>query len=74
MDYQQSMKNNFIVLARLERAEMGRVTVSSLGTLSGVSGRTMESGFSLAGIKGAVAAHFLVPTGPWVSFLEKFIP
>lgn len=68
------MKNNFLDLPRLERAEMG-VTVSNLATPSVVTGTTVESDFSLAGMTGlgrgageGVAAHFLIPTGLCVSF------
>ena len=62
MGYQQSMENSFMVLARLERAETGGLAISSLGTPTVMTGKTMESVFPLAGRKvGAITAHFLVP-------------
>lgn len=64
MDYQQNMKDNFTVLARLERAKMGSLTVSSPGTPRRMTGEFWND-------VGAVAAHFLAPNQPSVSFYNN---
>lgn len=65
MGYQQSVENNFMVLARLERAETGGLAISSLGTPTVMAGKTMESVLPLAGRKEGVTAHCLVPNWPF---------